>query len=332
MAYFAPYIDGTGLHMPTYDDRLAELWDRYCTIFSVDPAAADDAPDYLLLAVFARMLDEVSELIALVYGSRNPGLQKGYRTGASIVPRGEDEPVAFGYALDLLLSQYGRTRKYSQYAHDEESERSWMYTALAARGACTPDSLEAAVRGSWGYDDPVYSITINDTDTTDADGVPPRSVAVVAYWPSTKRLPQAIFDHLPPGIGTYGSDTGTAYDIEGKPHIVNYTRAEEQIFATVFYITKLDGADEEKIQAAIIPAVLKYINALPTGGKINLPQLYGVAYASDPSIANTYLITQIGGTFGGTDTWHYNIVMQCPWDCYLFPGTLEGPLVYFVFS
>ena len=25
MAYFAPYIDETGLHMPTFDDRLEEL-------------------------------------------------------------------------------------------------------------------------------------------------------------------------------------------------------------------------------------------------------------------------------------------------------------------
>ena len=25
MAYFAPYIDGTGLHLPTYQERLDEL-------------------------------------------------------------------------------------------------------------------------------------------------------------------------------------------------------------------------------------------------------------------------------------------------------------------
>ena len=98
MAYFAPYIDGTGLHMPMYEDRLADLWDKYCTIFSVDPAVADDAPDYLLLAVFARMLDEVSALIIQVYESRNPGLHTGYRIASNIIARGEDEAVASGYA------------------------------------------------------------------------------------------------------------------------------------------------------------------------------------------------------------------------------------------
>ena len=29
MSYFAPYIDGTGIHMPTYDDRLQALASSY---------------------------------------------------------------------------------------------------------------------------------------------------------------------------------------------------------------------------------------------------------------------------------------------------------------
>ena len=29
MAYFAPYIDGTGIHMPTYEERLEALTEAY---------------------------------------------------------------------------------------------------------------------------------------------------------------------------------------------------------------------------------------------------------------------------------------------------------------
>ncbi len=332
MAYFAPYIDGTGLHMPTYEDRLADLWEKYCVIFDVDPSLSASAPDYQLLAAFARMLDEVSALIAQVFGSRNPGLHTGYITTFKIAPRDENEAMASGQALDLLLSQYGLTRRYMPYNTDEESARSGMYTVLASRGACLPDSLEAGVRGSWYSSDPAYSITVNETDEVNADGVPPRSVAVAAYWSNTEDLAQAIFDHLPPGIGTYGSDTATAYDSEGKPHTVNFTSATEQIFATMFYVTKLDGADEEKIKAAIVPAVMEYLYAVPIGGKVNLTQLIGVAYASDPSIANTYLITDVAGTFGDEDPWHFNTVMQAPWNRFLFPGVEQGPLVFFLFN
>ena len=36
MAYFSPYIDETGLHMPTYDDRLEDLVSAYRSIFGID--------------------------------------------------------------------------------------------------------------------------------------------------------------------------------------------------------------------------------------------------------------------------------------------------------
>ena len=36
MSYFAPYIDETGIHMPTYEDRLADLCEAYRNIYGVD--------------------------------------------------------------------------------------------------------------------------------------------------------------------------------------------------------------------------------------------------------------------------------------------------------
>ena len=36
MAYFAPYIDASGIHMPTYEDRLSDLCEAYRNIFGVD--------------------------------------------------------------------------------------------------------------------------------------------------------------------------------------------------------------------------------------------------------------------------------------------------------
>ena len=64
MAYFAPYIDGSGLHMPAYEDRLEELWDRYCEIFGVDPSSKTD-PIIILRK-------EEGKCLNLILGPGNP--------------------------------------------------------------------------------------------------------------------------------------------------------------------------------------------------------------------------------------------------------------------
>ena len=58
MAYFAPYIDSTGIHLPTYEDRLQNLADSYRSIFGVDAVLDPSVPDYQLLSVIAKALDD----------------------------------------------------------------------------------------------------------------------------------------------------------------------------------------------------------------------------------------------------------------------------------
>ena len=69
MAYFAPYIDGTGIHMPTYEERLEALTEAYLGIFGAGAELSAAAPDYQLLSVFARALDDVSALVLKAYNS-----------------------------------------------------------------------------------------------------------------------------------------------------------------------------------------------------------------------------------------------------------------------
>ena len=74
MAYFAPYIDGTGLHMPTYEDRLSDLVTAYRSIFGIDSELSESVPDYQLLSVFAKALDDTSALVLQAYNSQNPAV------------------------------------------------------------------------------------------------------------------------------------------------------------------------------------------------------------------------------------------------------------------
>ena len=69
MSYFAPYIDGTGLHMPTYEDRLSDLVSAYRSIFGIDAEMSEAVPDYQLLSVFAKALDDTSALVLQAYNA-----------------------------------------------------------------------------------------------------------------------------------------------------------------------------------------------------------------------------------------------------------------------
>ncbi len=91
MPYFAPYLDETGLHIPTYEERLEGLTASYKSIFGADINLAESSPDYQLLSVLARALDDMTAVIADLFASRNPN-------------------YATGQALDLLLPLLGLSR------------------------------------------------------------------------------------------------------------------------------------------------------------------------------------------------------------------------------
>ena len=46
MSYFAPYIDASGIHMPTYEDRLQDLMSAYRSIFGQEAEPDPAVPDY----------------------------------------------------------------------------------------------------------------------------------------------------------------------------------------------------------------------------------------------------------------------------------------------
>ena len=90
--YFAPYIATDGVHMPSYADRLEDLLSAYRAIFGADVNLEISSPDYQLLSVFARAMDDLTQMIAVDFVSRNP-------------------QYATGTGLDLLLPLHGLTRQ-----------------------------------------------------------------------------------------------------------------------------------------------------------------------------------------------------------------------------
>ena len=269
MSYFAPYIDSKGVHMPTYEDRLAELTETYKSIYGSSAELSESVPDYQLLSVFAKSLDDVSALTLQAYNARNPM----YATGA---------------ALDLLLPQYGLTREEGE---SDASVRGRIRQFLASGSRDPIGKIMDALRELQYFRR--GKIFLNESDTTNADGIPPHSIALVEQGGYADQLAQAIFDNKPPGISTYGSTTADAVDADGNTHPISFSRSQPKFIYVSLFIDTINGGDQTAIQEAIVPALVSFINTRGINGTLNVPQLYGVAYASDPAIADTFLIRDI---------------------------------------
>ncbi len=305
ISYFVPYIDSTGIHMPTYEDRLENLAEAYRSIFGLESELSEAVPDYQLLSVFAKALDDVSALVLQAYNSRNPNL-------------------AAGSALDLLLPQYGLVRS----AGESDAEvRNKIRTAMASHGTAVPDALLAAVRAAFKVQ--MAKLFVNDTNATDSNGIPAHSIAVVVYKGNAAAIAQAIYDKKALGIQDYGSATGEAIDAEGVSHTMHFTRAADKLCYVYITIRKLAGADETAIEEAVRPAILDFINGLQINEDLIVPQLYGVTYAARPEISGTFAVADIQVAAAGASASTRDLV-ECEWDRKLSATAANG--VNFTFT
>lgn len=92
MAYFTPYIDGQGIHVPTYTDIRDDLINSMKTIFGDDIYIDSDSQDYQQISIFAKKIFDANSLGVLIYNNRTAN-------------------TAVGVGLDNLCALVGITRK-----------------------------------------------------------------------------------------------------------------------------------------------------------------------------------------------------------------------------
>ena len=97
MAYIEPYIDATGMYVPTYTDIRDDLINQMKQIFGEDLYITEDTQDYQQISALAKKIYDVNSLAMLVYNNRTP-------------------ITAVGVGLDNLCSLVGITRKLAQYS------------------------------------------------------------------------------------------------------------------------------------------------------------------------------------------------------------------------
>lgn len=97
MAYFKPYIDGTGYHYPTYNDIRDDMMDRFRHIYGQDIYLGNDSQDYQMISIFALKIYDTFQAVELDYNNRSP-------------------KTAIGTALDTLVKINGLSRKKASYS------------------------------------------------------------------------------------------------------------------------------------------------------------------------------------------------------------------------
>ena len=195
---------------------------------------------------------------------------------------------------------------------DDAAARGRISAALAAKGAGSIDAVEAAVKAcQWVRDAKVY---VNETDATDANGIPAHSLATVIYAGNGPAVAKAIFDTKAPGIGTYGNTHEDITDEGGHTQSIYFTRTATRRVFVYMVIRRLTGCDESAVTAAVTAAVNEYINnGLGVAESLIIPRLYAVAYNADPELAKTFAVADIYGNAQGESEYTRDEI-TCPWN------------------
>nr|WP_315596083.1 hypothetical protein [uncultured Cupriavidus sp.] len=105
----------------------------------------------------------------------------------------------------------------------------------------------------------------NDTNATDANGIPAHSISLVVEGGDATAIAQAIAAKKTPGSGTYGTTAIVVLDVYGRPITIRFyrpTTATITVAVTVKALTSYTTA----VGDAIKQAVSDYINAVSIGG------------------------------------------------------------------
>jgi hypothetical protein len=134
-------------------------------------------------------------------------------------------------------------------ADDEDDARSRREAGLARAGSSTTAAIRADLLGL----DTATQCTVfeNYTDTTDANGLPPKSFEAVinAVGASDDQVAQVVWQSRSAGIASTGSSSGTAHDGEGNPHVMRFTRPAQ---VEIWIAYELDGfVGDETFRATI---------------------------------------------------------------------------------
>lgn len=162
--------------------------------------------------------------------------------------------------------------------------------ASTPASALTPlQAIKAAVAAVPGIGrSEIYN---NDTDVTDANGIPRKSICVVAEGGDITAIAQAIATKKAPGTGTYGTTAVLITDPSGVPLTIRQFVMAEITIMVQANIVALAGY-VSTTGDAVIAAIAAYLSGFAIGQDSLLGKLFGPANLSGDAAVSSSGMTQ----------------------------------------
>lgn len=221
MPYVPPYIDNTGMHIPTYSEIRDDLIQQMKSIFGEDIYIDEDSKDYQQISIFAKKIFDTNALGLLVYNNRTPN-------------------TAIGIGLDNLCALVGITRKPATYS---------TVQLTITGNAGTTITNGKATDGTYTWNLPA-SVTIPDNGTIVVEATCDVSGSITAAANTINTIATPTFGWLSVTntyVASAGVDVETDAELRGR-----YANATYQPSKTVFdglleNIEALEGVTRSKI-------------------------------------------------------------------------------------
>lgn len=133
----------------------------------------------------------------------------------------------------------------------------------------------------------------NDTGSTDGNGIPAHSIAIVVEGGVTQEIGDMIALHKTPGTRTYGTTNVDTVDAHGMPLTIHFYRPDPiaiEVQVTIAVNPVLWTSDYETL---IKQAVADYINSIGIGSNVLISRLYSPAYLTGTVAGASYDIALI---------------------------------------
>lgn len=221
MPYVPPYIDNTGMHIPTYPEIRDDLIQQMKSIFGEDIYIDEDSKDYQQISIFAKKIFDTNALGLLVYNNRTPN-------------------TAIGIGLDNLCALVGITRKPATYS---------TVQLTITGNAGTTITNGKATDGTYTWNLPA-SVTIPDNGTIVVEATCDVSGSITAAANTINTIATPTFGWLSVTntyVASAGVDVETDAELRGRYANATYQPSKTVLDGLLENIEALEGVTRSKI-------------------------------------------------------------------------------------
>lgn len=129
MAYFAPYIDATGLHNPEYSDIQAYEWQQFLSVYGQNTYDGTDNADVQWVDIFALMINDAFQAAQLAYNARSPKTAVGSDLDGVVGINGIARKAPSSSTVTLTLTGVPNTQIVNGAALDQNNNL-WAFATV----------------------------------------------------------------------------------------------------------------------------------------------------------------------------------------------------------